>query len=783
LRRTPTIAFVRLAAIFLVIALPLFSAEIGKVSVVGARNTSESLIRSTSGLAEGQPFGASLLEDAIRKIYKLGWFDDVQVRGVQSGNIVDIEIEVEEFPIVSQIHFEGNQAVKVKDLLENTEVTLNDFLSPRKTFHSVRNIRDAYIDKGFPYVEIETEAVETAPGRVAVTFKIEEGVQARVGSITFHGNEAYSDRRLRRVMDTKQKSLFRRGKFFETKYAEDLESIENFYRERGYIRVAVVDDSITPDTLKNRLYIDIHLEEGRRYYFGDVTVSGNTIYEDDEILRQLRFKKGDVFSTQDLDRSISEIYFLYQELGYIYALVLDFRTLTADTVHLEIKITEGDQARVRKIEIAGNTRTYDRVIRREMQIYPGEVFHRSKMMRSVRNIYYLNYFNDVLPDFEILPNRDVDLIIQVEEKPVGRFQVGGTYNSRDKLVGNISIGWPNMLGRGWESEFTWEFGANRKNVSVSFTEPWFMGVPTTVGFDLYNTELVWASLYTERRTGGSLRLGRRLKWPDDYFSLYWRYKLEQFKYYDFASGYNPTPQYDLRNYDWPQTESAMRVLIQRDSRDSRLFASTGSRNRYTVEVAGGFLGGDVSLLKQDFASDIYFPLHKYLTLVCKGRFGYLTNVFEDDADRVPYSSRYFFGSYGYEAQVRGYGDRVISPIDTSAAQYDSSSTPDISGRYPLSATEQTFRLGGRVMSQFSLEFRVPISRDQFYLSVFGDVGNTWRDFDEVDFRTMKRGVGAGVRLVVPMLGVMGMDVGYGFDKDDLRGEISGWQWHFQIGPE
>ncbi|MCK5832982.1 outer membrane protein assembly factor BamA [bacterium] len=786
LYKTSKSFFITFLAVIILLAIgteALCAEVIGEVNVVGTNNTSEALIKTTSGLMEGGTFGSSVFEDAVRKIYRLGFFDDVSIRGSQSGNIVDLEIEVVEFPIVSKILFEDNKAIKEKDLLKKADLTLNDFLSPKKTFHAVKNLKEAYIEEGYPNVEIETSAIETAKGRVNITFIIDEGHEVRIGNIAFHGNEVFSDSKLRRKIETKQKSFFRGGKFSETKYQEDLEKIEDIYHNNGYITANILADSVTTDTTDSRLNLDIWLEEGRCYYFGDIAISGNTIYNEDDIDAVLRFEKGDVFSGEKLDESLAEVYFLYQEKGHIYADVQDTRKLTADTVELSIALNEGIEAHVRKIEIAGNTRTFDRVIRREMSIYPDEVFQRSKMMRSVRNIYYLNYFNDVLPDFEILPNGDVDLIMQVEEKPIGRFQIGGTYNSRDKIVGNISIGWPNMLGRGWETEFTWEFGANRKNISLSFTEPWFMGVPTTVGFDIYNTELVWSNYYTELRTGGALRLGRRLSWPDDYFTLYWRYKLEQFKYYEFSSSYSPTSQYDLREVEWPQVESASRMVIQRDSRDSKMFAARGSRNSYTVEVAGGFLGGNVSFLKQDFSTGWYFPLHKYLTVVGKAKIGYLSNVFNDDPNDVPYSERYFFGSYGYEGQIRGYTDRGISPIDTSEAEYDSSATPDISGRLPLTSPEQTFRLGGRVITQLTMELRVPISRDQFYIALFGDMGNSWRGLDDVDFSQLKRGAGAGVRLVIPMLGVMGIDVGYGFDKDDLRNEISGWQWHFQIGPE
>ncbi len=771
-------------ALFVTVCVGAIQAQtIDKISVVGLERASETMVINTSGLREGMPFASAVIEDAIKKVYATGFFDDVVIRGKQTGDYVEVEIEVEEQPQVSEIVFEGNKKVGEKDLIKAADIALNDFLSPADAYYAVRNIKQKYSEEGYPQVEVETEVIESQAGRVDLKFIIEEGEEIKVGSIEFHGNEAFSDKKLRRQMETKQKSLFRSGKFNELKYDEDLAKIEEFYKNEGYLMASVAGDSISTDTTTSRLNIDIWLHEGDKYYFGDTRIDGYTIYDSNGVYNELEFERGDVYSEEKLQNSLAEIYFLYQEKGYIYANVEDERKIEGDSVHLDLSITEGKQAHVRKIEIAGNTRTHEKVIRREMAIYPGETFVRSKLMRSVRNVYYLNYFNDVVPDFEILPNGDVDLIVDVEEKPIGRFQIGVTYNSRDKLVGNISVGWPNMLGRGWESEFLWEFGTSRTNFSLSFTEPWFLDTPTTVGFDVYNTRWTWSGYYTETRTGGSLRLGRRLRWPDDYFSLYWRYKLEWLSYADFSSSYDPTPNYDLRNRDWPELESSTRLTIQRDSRDSRMFATKGSRNVYSVDFSGEFLGGDVVYQKQDIRSEWYFPLHKYLTFVAKGRANYLTNAFGDDPNDVPFGERFFLGGVSFDGQIRGYTDRSISPIDTSQAVYDSTATPDIGGLYPLIEPESRFRSGGRFMTIFSTELRVPIQRDQLYFSIFGDAGNAWRDIENADFNNMKKSLGAGMRLVIPMIGIMGIDAAYGFDDDPLYGNESGWQWHFQIGPE
>ncbi len=774
---------ITVALILLALAVTAYSQTVGKVRVIGLNNASETVVINASGIREGMPFTSATVEDAIRKIYALGYFDDVVVRGVQTGDYIEVEIEVEELPQVSQISFEGNKKISAKDLLKTIDFSLNDFLSPADAFYAVRNIKASYADKGYPNVEIETEVLEKIPGRIDVTFKIEEGKVTKVGKIDFHGNEAFSDKKLRRQIQTKRKSMFRSGNFSEIKFYEDLEKIEDFYKNNGYIMASVEDDSVWTDTLSSRLMIDIWLHEGNKYYFGDTEIKGYSIYDSSDVYAKLKYKPGDVFSEEALSNSLAEIYFLYQEKGYIFARVEDARRIDNESVSLWIYIDEGIQSNVRKIEIAGNTRTHDKVIRRELAIHPGETFVRSRLLRSVRNVYYLNYFNDVVPDFKVLPNGDVDLIMNVEEKPVGRFQIGVTYNSRDKLVGNVSVGWPNMLGRGWESEFMWEFGASRKNFSLSFTEPWFLDTPTSVGIDLYNTKWTWSGYYTETRTGGSMRLGRRLRWPDDYFSVYWRYKLEWLSYQDFSTSYSPTPTYDLRNRDWPEIESSTRLTIQRDSRDSRMFATKGSRNVYSVDLAGEFLGGDVVYQKQDVRSEWYFALHKYLTFVVKGRAGYLINAFSDDPNNVPFGERYFLGGVSYDGQIRGYTDRSISPVDTSQAVYDSTSAPDIGGVYPLLTPESRFRSGGRLMTIFSSELRVPIQRDQLYFSIFGDAGNTWRDFDQASFSEMKKSLGFGMRLVIPMIGIMGIDAAYGFDKDPLNNKQSGWQWHFQIGPE
>jgi outer membrane protein insertion porin family len=267
-----------------------------------------------------------------------------------------------------------------------------------------------------------------------------------------------------------------------------------------------------------------------------------------------------------------------------------------------------------------------------------------------------------------------------------------------------------------------------------------------------------------------------LKFPDDFSSIYWRYSLQQVDYYDFESSYNPTPAYDLRTRGFPLLESAMRVSFVRDNRDSRMFATSGSRNSYSIEAAGHIFGGDIEYQLQEIRSDWYFKLTEYLTFVAKARFSFLSNWGGDLSD-VPYSERFFPGGVSYDGQIRGYDDRSISPTD-STFDYDSTLTPDPGGNIPLTG-KSTFLAGGSALSIYTLEMRVPIMKDQLYTSLFFDAGNAWLNLDDMSIDDLYKSTGVGVRFVIPMLGVLGFDMAYGYDRPDEPD----WKFHFQIGPE
>jgi outer membrane protein insertion porin family len=278
-----------------------------------------------------------------------------------------------------------------------------------------------------------------------------------------------------------------------------------------------------------------------------------------------------------------------------------------------------------------------------------------------------------------------------------------------------------------------------------------LDTPTSAGFDLYQTSRTWTSYYTEVRTGGDLRLGRRLSWPDDYFRIYWKYRLEDVEYKDFSGSYNPSEEYDLRRIDWPQRTSSTTFTLIRDSRDLPEFATMGSVHSLSSEFAGGVLGGDVNYHKHIFDSAWYFQNLWKLTLMIKTRAGIVDTYTRSQS--VPFSERFMPGGTSFDGTIRGYDNRSVGPVESGA------------------------EIGGKTMLIFTAEYQFPVVEQQIYGLLFMDAGNAWRSLNETDITDLKRSAGVGIRIVAPMIGVIGFDMAYGFDN------LEGGEWHphFQLG--
>ena len=750
------------------------------------------LVYNSSGLIPGDILTAGKVQDAVKRIYGLGLFSDVKVLAEPATRGVRIHLQIESYPRISKIRFRGNKNIKTKKLKKTVTLTEGRIVSPGVVISNKGLIKDLYEDKGYLNAQIETE---TAPdiedsSRVVLTFRVKEGSKVKIRRIAFIGNRAFPDKKLRSKISTKQKSLFRGGNFDRIKFNEDRQKIVDFYKEKGYIDAVVLADTVCygnqdkmrfgeftaiPGDDAKDMYIKIWVEEGERYYFGNFTWEGNEIFKDDKINSVFNIKEGDVYNQKKYDEMLFKLYEMYQDEGYWYAQVDEQKTPRDQKLDVHFSIVEGNPVYVRMIHIEGNTKTQDKVIRRELKVRPNTIFKRSILGRSLREVMVLNFFGNVTPDWNILDNGDIDLIINVEEKPTGQFQVGAGYSASDKLVGTIGLGIPNFRGGGQTVSFNSDFGKRRTTFSLSYYEPWLLDTPTSLGLSVYFQERDWYDYYDESRRGGSIRVGRRLNWPDNYFKIYTSYSLESIRYYNFSDDFIEGSYYRfiVRNndgdsvgvdsvltgivtYDWPLMSSIWSVTLERDSRDLSQFATSGSDIWWTGELGGTFLGGNWDYYKQTLNSEFYYTPFWRFTFSLKTKWGYSFGI--HNANEVPFAAKFTPGGTDPDGIIRGYDDSDVGPQNVNGAP-----------------------IGGRSLAVYNAELTIPLADQQFYVLLFADAGNAWLSASDLsknfyNYKKLMKSYGFGFRVVAPMIGIIGFDFGM-----PLNGPDKGLKPHFQIG--
>jgi outer membrane protein insertion porin family len=511
------------------------------------------------------------------------------------------------------------------------------------------------------------------------------------------------------------------------------------------------------------LDIEVTVFEGERYYVGDINWENNTVFDDLIIADMIGIGTGDVFSEGDYHFTLQQLHALYADRGYIYITVEPVREIIDNKVNVTFRFLEGEPARIRDIQIVDNLKTHDNVILRQLRIFPGDVFSNARIGQSQRDIFQLGYFEDVQPDFRPVGQEgDVDLIFKVKERQTGQFMFGMAYSAQTSLTGFIQVAETNFRGKGQNISVAWQFGSRRRYVDLSFTEPWFRGTPTLLGFDLfdrfqYNVD----DFYESRVRGFSVRMGRRI--PGTRFSrIGIRYELSNTRLSNFSPAYvayldglerqlgtTDLPWQRLDRVDWPRSKSAIRLTLSRNSTDNPFFPTGGSRTSYSFELSGGPLGGELDFQEHLLSQSYYQSLPLGFALHVRGYFGLLIGL--DNPNEVPEFERYRLGGNRI-FPLRGYNDLEVVPRGN-----------------PIF-------IGGRFFTIFNLEVLYPLTRAVQVLA-FLDQGDTWNSFSETDFTNLRRGAGFGIRVEVPMMGNIGFDYGYGFDR------IGGpsWQPHFNIG--
>ena len=754
------------------------------LAVQGNKTISESSIKIQSGLVEGRRVTQEDIAQAIQRLWKLKMFSDIQILlDKETSEGVFLVIKVEEYPRLEKFEVKGNKKIKKSKIEEELNLVQGRVLSANLIAEVKRKVKALYTKEGYLLAQVDAEITDgTKENSKNLILKIQEGKKVRIDEINFVGNEHFSDSRLRRVMkDTHERNLFilRTGEFDEAKYIEDKEKLRAFYRKEGFRDFKIISDSISYTPNKERMLITINLYEGPRYKYRNINFSGNTVFTTEQLQMIFGIKPGDYYNEELLQKALYDrLNGAYMDRGYLFCQIMPLEVPVAENeIDLTIEITENSIVSIDQININGNTKTNENVIRRELRMFPGDIFSRDALMRSQNEIYMLNYFANVTPDVVPVSENAVDVELTVEEKSTDQANLSFSISQVYGLVGGGGFQFNNFRGRGQQLAISYQQGTSYsiystsvtpyKALSLSFADPWIFDSPNLVGASVSYSERGSGSSYYYPYNltiyGGSLRWGRRLRWPDNYFRISWSYGAYKKSYTDIGSAYLEEV---LEGKD-RTTSIGLTQVISRDSRDRPEFPTTGSVFSWVTNLTGGLLGGTEHFTKNTFTLDYYLPTIWKLILYNHVEFGVINKLKKGTA--VPPDERFIMGGSGmiYGTALRGYDDNEVGPTYYYGGYY-----------YPY---------GGETMLKYSIEYRVPIANyPTIYALAFAEAGNVWKYMRDTDPFDLKRSVGVGIRFYMPALGLLGIDFGYGFDDIDPEGTTGygkpeGWKTHFIFG--
>ncbi|HPP29620.1 MAG TPA: outer membrane protein assembly factor BamA [bacterium] len=718
----------------------LFSQNIiNSIEVSGNKNVSKEKILLLMKMKPGGQFNEGILREDIKRIAESGFFSSVSYN-IESGEKgTDIKIIVVENPVVKNIYFKGNKVFKTKDLIEFLGVNKGDILNEIELLSGIERIKEKYKEKQFYFTEVDYDTLEKEDG-VVLNVLINEQGRRYVSRIVFKGNKAFSDSRLRGLMKIKQRNMpFIRGSFKPDVFEKDIKVIENFYKEKGFL-TAKVEGVTSIDTKSKGIKIEISVSEGQKYYVGDIKFEGNLLVDEKELRNKLSLKKkGDVFNRKLADENVRNLSGFYINRGYLKVKVSEIPVTgeKPDIINIIYSIEPGEVYTAGEVIIRGNYKTKDKVIRREVKIFPGDKITSEKLQKSFNNLFDLNYFDKINIYPEFTGTNTADIVVDVEEKAkTGMFLIGGGYSSVEDVVGMISISQsnfditnpPKFTGGGQQLSLMAQFGTQTNSYKISFTEPYFLDKPVWFGTDLYRTRRLFSD-YTDERTGGALRLGRR--WEKASLGLTGRIEGITLSDIDIPS---------LKGQEGDYRKNSITGTFLYSALDRKRAPNRGIRSEVSLEYAGDVLGGDVNFLKPVLENDIYYPLGRW-TFHSRTYAGAVEEI--GDTKEIPIYERFFGGGIG---TVRGYEERSLGPKD---------------GDYPL---------GGQAVFAQNLELIYPLYQDILKGVLFFDAGNVWEDWDSID--ELRKGIGAGIKVVIPFLNAP-VEIYYGYALDRKDGEPEG----------
>jgi outer membrane protein insertion porin family len=713
------------------------------IGIEGNRRIQSPVILNRVQTKIGDTFSPTAIREDVRNIFNLGFFDDVQVRVEEFEGGVRLVFVVTERPLVREVGFEGNDELKTEELRERAAIRVGVLYNPVEVQRATDAIRLRYEEDGFFGVEIAPRTERTPEGDLRVVFRVVEGKKMYIDRIVIEGNEAIPAKKIKGAILTQERIFFILpfSKVSRKVFEEDAERVINLYADNGYIQARVESQEIVPDFQRNKLTLRMRVVEGPQFQVGAVSFRGNEILTNEQIQPLILLKEGDVFNRSLLRNTVRSIADRYSEIGRARADVApatetDTRALR---VGVTITIREGPEVYVERINIRGNTKSSEKVLRRELRVVEGELFTNQKLIRSRQRLFNLGYFDEVNISTEpgSTPERIV-INIDVRERATGLFSVGAGYSNLDNVFATIDVTQRNLFGRGQEVYARFRIGSESRLGQVGFTEPYLFDIPLRAGFDVYDREREYPD-FTEARLGGDLRASYPLQ---EFVTLSGIYRLESVEISDVAEDASD----DLKRELGTKLNSVVDFALSRDTRDNFFEPTQGSRSVIDFSFAG--LGGDTQFYRvvAEHGHFLPLPIFNWIFAV-RGLVGYSHGW---GGQEVPIFERFFLGG---GTTLRGQGTREVGPKDENGAV-----------------------IGGTSEILFSAELLIPVF-PRFRLVFFFDAGNAYGFGDDFDPTDLRLGAGAGFRFFSP-LGPLRLEVGYNLDRQ--AGEDA-YQIHFAVG--
>ncbi len=722
--------------------------KIADIRIVGNQRIEAEAVKAAIKSKAGGPYSTVLLDEDLRAVWKLGYFDDVRMEVSEGADGKVVSFTVKEKPMVREVQFSGNKAYDSKDLRDQLGIKPFSVFRPESLKEAENKIVKLYHDKGFYDVKVTSEVIDLPSKDKGVRFAIEEGNKVFIKQIKFSGCKEFEEKVLKDQISTKGEGWFSwltdDNILDRAKLDQDREKITDFYYNNGYLNARIGEPEIS--RIEGGLLVTFPIVEGPRFKVSTVSLTGEMIMPQAEVAAKFQTKAGDWFDRGKVRNDLTYLHDLYADRGYAYVEAKPKVSQNTEerTVSINFDLKMGQKVWFENIVIAGNNRTRDNVIRREISSAEGDLFSSTALRNANMRLQRLQYFEDV----HITTNRGsaddrMDVKVNVKEKRTGHFSVGAGYSTVDKvlLMGNIVEN--NLFGQGQTLELRASLGGSSTRYTLSFTEPWLFDRPISAGFDLYD----WTREYTnydKESLGGRIRFGFPTAIPST--RIYTYYRLEEAT----VSNVDDNAALIIKDQKGSAITSSVKLTLRRDTRNKAWNPDSGSDNSLSAEWAGTPIGGDNAFVKFEADSGWYFPLLWEHVFVLHGRMGY---VAEHSGGRLPIYEKYFLGGIN---TLRGFDYYSVGPKDPA--------TGDV--------------IGGEYMAMANVEYHFPlVSKVGVIGLVFYDTGNAWDKSDGYKLGDLRQSVGAGIRWYSPM-GPLRLE--YGYVLDPQPGDSTS-NWEFTIG--